>query len=72
MYCTLGEGFAGYNEWVIQKLNAEIVADFVDEYHKDAYAAERGVYIVDDVTPHIAVLNIPMDARDWRPSVCRR
>ena len=33
--------------WVLQKLKVKIVTDIVYEIRKDAYAAERGVYIVD-------------------------
>ena len=34
---TLGDGFAGYNEWIIRKIKVKIVTDFVYEFQKDAY-----------------------------------
>ena len=60
---TLGDAFIGYNEWVIQKVKVEIVADFVNEYHEDTYEAERGAYIAGDVKTHTSVFSIPLDAR---------
>ena len=37
----------------------EIDTEFVYEYKEDGYAAERGVNIAKDVTPHTEVLSIP-------------
>ncbi|CAI5728056.1 unnamed protein product [Hyaloperonospora brassicae] len=59
---TRGDEFVGYNEWATQTLEVDIATDFVYEYQEDACAAERGVYIAEDVTPHTEVLSIPLDS----------
>ena len=48
---------------MIQELKVDIVTGFVYVYQRDTFAAERGVYIVEGVTPHIGGTLCPLDMR---------
>ncbi|GMF13696.1 unnamed protein product [Phytophthora lilii] len=54
--------FVGYNEWAADALKVQVATDFVYEYQAGACAAERGVFIAEDVAPHSEVFSIPLDA----------
>ena len=50
---TLGDVFAVYSDWVLQKLKVGIVIAFVYDCQEDAYAARPRVYTLPEKRYHI-------------------
>ena len=55
----LGDVFAVYSDWVIQKIKVSIVTDFVYECPEDAYVARPRLYTLLNTRHHVQRCLVP-------------